>query len=184
MKKILLVALVLVANAFGFMNDEELEKRCNEKNFVSCAYLEDSYSLGSFSIGVDYEKAMHYYKLSCDNKVGAGCYGIGALYLKGKGVFIDEAVTFEYFKKSCELNYMNGCKDAAISYLHGIGVNKNEQEAMKYYKKACDDINSEGCGGLGLIYFAGMGEKKISKRLLNTTNNLAMRQRILLIVRR
>ena len=96
-------------------------------------------------------------KQACDVGDGAGCYKLGVLYAKGKGVEQSYSKAADYLRKACDLGYGMGCAGLGFSYFTGEGVKQSYSKAADYLRKACDLGYGLGCAFLGVSYFTGEG---------------------------
>jgi TPR repeat protein len=48
---------------------------------------------------------------------GGGCFFLGLMYEKGKGVKQDNFKAVKFFQKACDLNYGNGCSFLGFMYI-------------------------------------------------------------------
>lgn len=108
---------------------------------LSCKLLGHLYY--SFKgIRQDDDKAIKYYKKSCDLGDDESCRHAGHIYYKKE----DFKRAKDIFAKSCEKLEGNSCGMLAEMYTNGKGVKKDLSKAKELYGKACDlgqEIN--GC---------------------------------------
>jgi TPR repeat protein len=77
------------------------------------------------------------FKEGCKNNNKNVCFGLGLMFLRGKGVTADHKIALKYFKKSCKLGFGDACSNVAWIYMHGTRVKHNIKEALKYQKRGC-----------------------------------------------
>ncbi|MDR0468035.1 MAG: sel1 repeat family protein [Campylobacteraceae bacterium] len=121
------------------------EKKCNNKNFKSCEYLGNIYSLGELGIRQDYAKAVEYFTKACDGGVARSCGSLGVSYLNGQGVRQDYAKALNILNKACDKDDAVSCFGVGILYESGVGVEKDISQAKEYFGKACDLGLQDGC---------------------------------------
>lgn len=108
---------------------------------LSCKLLGHLYYRGN-GMKQDIDKAIQYYKKSCDLGDNYACGHIGFIYYKKE----DFKRAKDIFAKSCEKLEGNSCGLLAEMYTNGKGVKKDLSKAKELYGKACD-LGSEinGC---------------------------------------
>lgn len=119
------------------MNNETIEMSNDFIPVISCNILGSLYEFGK-GVRQDFNKAMQYYKKSCDLGNGEGCYIMAMLYYGGSGVQKDLKRAIKLWTKSCELENASGCGMLGALYVYGEGVKQNLSKAKELYGKSCD----------------------------------------------
>jgi TPR repeat protein len=113
---------------------------------------------------------------------GSGCYNLGLMYEKGKGVKQDDFKAVKFFQKACDLNDGTGCSNLGFMY-EEVQIPKKRAttariqitrllvklecfEIILFNKKACDLNNGTGCSNLGFMYEEGKGVRKSNTKNL------------------
>lgn len=163
MRKLLALALVVVAFVFfGCENATEKRKRmeenfaqqnyqgaisiaqefCDPKDLNSCKILADSY----FNTD-NYTNAFKiYYETLCNADDQYGCHLSGAMKIEGLGVEPDIDGGLKILDLSCGKGYANSCK-----YLAGFYNNEKKdyyslEKSIDYLRKACHSGDQQSCG--------------------------------------
>ncbi len=58
---------------------------------------------------LDSDKAVEYFRLSCDLDEPIGCYNLGVMYFDGTGVDASPVLAENLFQKACERGYEFAC---------------------------------------------------------------------------
>ena len=116
MKKLILLLIFIFANAGDYEKGLEYYQKLNytkAKQFFlegcktdkkSCNYLGVLYENG-LGVKKDINKALSYYKISCDAKVAEACINLGSLYSQ----LNKKQKAKASFKKACSLGYKPAC---------------------------------------------------------------------------
>jgi TPR repeat protein len=51
---------------------------------------------------------------ACGLNDGSGCYNLGLMYEKGKGVKQDDFKALKFYQKACDLNFSGGCSNLGL----------------------------------------------------------------------
>ena len=70
-------------------------------------------------------KALKFFQKACGLNDGGGCFNLGLMYEKGKGVKQDDFKAFKIFQKACDLNDGSGCSQLGFMYEKGKGVKQD-----------------------------------------------------------
>ena len=161
MKKLILLAFMLIANVFasevqeGMCDDKSLsycinhfDRQCKAKNYNAC-----------WVVGVlhneqeQYSEAKKYYEVVCDKA-------------NSKDTFQVERIDGSMGYKVPVITSMQlSCGNLGMFYYNGKGVRQSYEKAFHYRKKACDLGDGIECAGVGLYYY-GKGVKKDLKSAL------------------
>ena len=115
----------------------------------------------------NFQKAIYFFKKSCNSGYGRGCLEVAQIYNYSKGVKRDRYKAYKFYQKSCLLNNSMGCVYLGQFYENGIAVKKDNLIALEKYAHSCDMGNGAGCSSLGILYRDGKGiEQNISKAKL------------------
>ena len=138
---------------------------CEKGNAVSCVELAQRAEATR-----DFEQAATLYLKACNERVGAGCTGIGVLHNRGLGVTRDAALAAEYYERGCNLGDMAGCNNLGTVYQFGSIGFQNSAKAAGLYERACSNSHMDGCANLGLLILGTAGaapeEKARARQLL------------------
>ncbi|MCR4942774.1 MAG: sel1 repeat family protein [Campylobacter sp.] len=140
------------ALSFGLAkSDEEIlaskAKDELDKKLDKCEKLQDSIACreigANFLYHKDYEKAKHYYKLSCQYNFYASCANLGQIYEQGLDGVVDKERALAYYKLGCANMNGESCYNEAILLRDNTKIEPNEVKLLlakscKYsYDKAC-----------------------------------------------
>ena len=92
----------------------------------------------------EYDKAAELFKKACDGENMRGCYNLGLMYEKGKGVEEDFSKAAQLYIKACDGGEVRGC--------YNLGLMYSFSKAAELFKKACDGGEMNGCRSLDIIY--------------------------------
>ncbi len=137
--------------------------RCYNGISNRCVNAGVMYKEGKY-VTQDYNKAIKFFKIACDDKAYVGCYNLAIMYSSGAGVKRDIGKAVKLYNNSCQNNNAESCYNLAVMYHEGKNVKKNSKKAIKYYKKACDNGISQGCNNLAVLYAKN---KKLNKNPLH-----------------
>ncbi|WP_367971798.1 tetratricopeptide repeat protein, partial [Helicobacter acinonychis] len=104
-----------------------------------------------------HQKAVAFYKRSCNLRVGVSCTSLGSMYEDGEGVDQNVTKAVFYYKRGCNLRDRLACASLGSMYEDGEGVQKDLSKALYYYKRGCHLKEGVSCGSLGFMYFKGVG---------------------------
>ena len=108
MKKFIVLLVCAVVLLVG---DTVLDKSGIESSFDA----KKAYEQGrAFYDNKEYDKAFESFKKACDGGNMRGCYNLGLMYEKGKGVEEDFSKAAQLFKKACDGGEMNACRSLGV----------------------------------------------------------------------
>lgn len=176
--------LFFVMNTVLAENISQLETACNTQDDVSsCVKLASIFHSGKED-QKDPNKAIKYFKKSCELNVGIACTGLGVIHEEGKLLEKNINLAEKYYKKACDkLHEKGSCTNLGALY---ININNFKQaeiysklgcklkdaiscnntgwllykqnkltEALPYYEQACVLFDGVGCQTLGFVYHEG-----------------------------
>ncbi len=160
MKKIRILALLLLVSSSAFASVQEYKDACMKGNADACDYAGDAYDEGD-GVVKDDQEAYKYYLKACQLNSGYGCRWLG-IY---QDPDFDEYTTpksyqsaFDSYTKGCNLEDSTSCNNMATAYKQGKGVDKDLALARKYYIQGCVDMDDgDACANLGYMYEVGQG---------------------------
>ena len=85
---------------------------CKDNDKDYCFVIAALYDDGKNGFPLDKEKALKYYKKSCNLKSKTGCYNAGIMYINGEGTSIDLDEALYYLQKACNLGKSKACSEA------------------------------------------------------------------------
>jgi len=100
-----------------------------------------------------FDKALDFYKQTCDLNSSMGCSNLGFMYLNGQAVTKDFMIAGRYMKKSCDLSNGYGCLNLGIMYEQGLGTEANNSKALTLYDKACKLGTGDACANASNISY-------------------------------
>ncbi|MDR0467482.1 MAG: sel1 repeat family protein [Campylobacteraceae bacterium] len=161
MKKILILLTFTAMFCFG-QDVQGLEKECNDGNYTSCAKVARLYFYGDDKLDIEYdfEKALKYGKMACDNNEFEfnSCRVVGELYFTGWSLEKEDyKKALDYLTKSCKNNEYQSCGAVGYIYLEGLEIEQDYSKAFVYYKKGCGGKHPLSCYHLGSLYYDGQG---------------------------
>ena len=155
MKKLILLAFMLIASAFA---GEMQEKFCDDKSLSYC---------------------INHFDRQCEAKNYFACLVVGTLYYEQKQYgktkkYLEMVCDKANSKDSYETEWIDGgvmefqatmfmgdtCHNLGRLYYNGTGVRQSYEKALQYNKKACDLGVGIGCAGVGIVYYEGKDVKK------------------------
>lgn len=153
MKKFLLLSAVLSALFFsGCMSLEKMQKDADKGDETAQVLLGLKYFYGSSDVRmVQYDEALHYFKMAAKQENPLACYYLGEIYERGLGQNgVDFIAAEEYYKRAAKtMDSLSGVMRRhsylarAKMYDFGNGVKKSDNHAKYYYEKA---FNYEAAG--------------------------------------
>lgn len=162
MKKLILLAFMLIANVFA---GEAQEMMCGDKSLLYCINHFDKQCQAKnygacFTVGYlhwekeQYSQAKKYYEMVCDEANSKDSFAME---------LIDDSMT----PKVPIIKFMQSvCVDLGILYYNGKGVRQSYEKALHYYKKACDLGDGNSCAFAGGAYLNGKGVQESLKTAL------------------
>jgi len=90
-----------------------------------------------------------------------GCFELGRMYFRGRGVTKDARKAVELFMKVCDDSSILpvACSEAGYVYQNEAAL-KDAAKAVQLYKRACDGGSGAGCNNLGMAYVTANGVAK------------------------
>ena len=113
------------------------------------------YVEGQNEVGIDYEKAFHYFQLAAAQGNLEAITGLGMCYSHGNGCEINQEKANEFYKTAADMGLAQAQFNLGWKYHNGIGCEENHEEAFKYYSKAAEQNHPAGLRGVGEIYEMG-----------------------------
>jgi uncharacterized protein len=111
----------------------------------------DAYNLG------DYETAMREWQPLAEQGDAMSQFGLGALYVNGKGVPQDYVQAREWLEKAAVQGVAQAQAGLGSLYLNGRGVAQDYQKASFWLRRAADQGDPNGQAKLGTMYGSGDG---------------------------
>ncbi len=128
-----------------------LEVSCAADDAVGCMFLGGWHKF--YGAAVD---AIDPLKRACHKDLAYACRELAFVYIEGKGVPTDEAVSEELFTRACELGEALSCVNQAIALR-----NRNDfSAALAPARKACKLDPSKRCGELAKLAYQGQGMRR------------------------
>lgn len=93
----------------------------------------------------DYTRAVELFENACEQNIAPGCFNLGIMYYKGRGIQKDYAKSAKFLEKTCALEGKVGCYILGTMYTKGEGVKKDFTQAKAFFKKACELGLRDGC---------------------------------------
>ena len=113
------------------------ERACALHDATGCVDLAFLYATGSGGVARDDAKATPLYVKGCDGGDPSGCYNVGLMYEKGRGVAVDLEVAFAAYVEGCEGRFPKACENLALLYQDGRGVKASATRAVEFHRRAC-----------------------------------------------
>ena len=111
--------------------------------------LNDYGKLGNYYYNMlDYSNAKLYYEKALNGNQGDkanGLFGLGMLYLEGKGVKQDYSKALSYYEQAKALNHAAAAVRLGQMYAQGLGVAQDKAKAITYFNQACTMGDIDGC---------------------------------------
>lgn len=109
----------------------------------------------------DFITAHDLFKKSCDGGNPSGCFGLGTMYVAGKGVEVNLKKAQRYYEMGCSAGDPTSCTNLAMLYNEKNGASKDDKElAVQFYMSACQGGDAIACNNLGFMYANGDGVNK------------------------
>jgi TPR repeat protein len=139
-----------------------LERSCALHDASGCADLAFLYATGSGGVARDDARATTLYVAACDGGDSSGCYNVGLMYEKGRGVDADLATAAAAYEEGCHGESRKACTNLGFLYDHGHGVAASDARAAAFYEQgcradACGPSDATGCLDLGRMHRDGRG---------------------------
>jgi len=120
------------------------------KPFKESEYLKIAYDA---EVSHDYNKALKYYKMGCDNNDLPSCTNLGNMYFNGRGVIQNHPIAYKYYEKTCFNGEGLSCSNLGYYYENGINVERDVDLAVSLYQVGCKALDPLGCLKLGHAYY-------------------------------
>ncbi len=109
----------------------------------------------------DFVNAFELFKRSCDGGNPSGCFGLGTMYVSGKGVDVNLDKAQRYYEMGCSAGDPTSCTNLAMLYNEKKSPSKDDKElAVQFYMTACQGGDAIACNNLGFMYANGDGITK------------------------
>lgn len=109
----------------------------------------------------DVATAFGLFKKSCDGGNPSGCFGLGTMYVTGKGVDVNLQKAQRYYEMGCSAGDPTSCTNLAMLYNEKTNASKDDKElAVQFYMTACQGGDAIACNNLGFMYANGDGVGK------------------------
>jgi len=91
----------------------------------------------------DYKQAIKWYQKAADRGDAKAQFGLGWMYVNGKGVLKDDKEAVKWYQKAADQGHAKAQFNLALMYLKGKGVPKNMTQAKYWIQKAYEGSNVE-----------------------------------------
>ncbi|CAI5769365.1 protein sel-1 homolog 2 isoform X4 [Podarcis lilfordi] len=115
-------------------------------------YLEGSATVPQSNIA-----ALKYFKMAAEKGNSIGLWGLGLIYLRGKGLPRNHSEAFKYFHKAAEKGYAQAQFQLGLMYHNGSGVKRDYKLAFQYFYLASQNGQPLAVYHLAEMYATGMG---------------------------
>ncbi len=146
---------------------KQMQTGCELGEGEGCYLLGTVYDYGELGVEVDFAKAATWYQKAIDAKVVTGFFGLGTLYLEGRGVEVNYELALELLDRGCRNGEVRSCNNLASMHLKGLGTEKAPSKAIELYERACKAKEPVGCQNFALLLAAGKGrpgDKKAAQK--------------------
>jgi hypothetical protein len=97
-------------------------------------------------------------EMACQEGSANGCFNLGVVFLKHRGVAQSEFRAVSLFEKACSAEIVEACFNLGTLYLQGRGMAEpNVRRAVGFFKKTCQEGLDPGCLSLATLYEEGLG---------------------------
>ncbi len=150
MRRLLLLGILFIG-VYTSVSAEGSYEKCKQGYGEECYKLGYMYIKGE-EVKKNINKALDYYRQSCNKGHPRGCTVLGIFYERGEmGIKQNYSIATEYYAKGCDGNDDFGCHGLGVMYYNGKGIHKDISKAEIFWKKACDGGNKRGCKDLSYI---------------------------------
>ena len=133
----------------------DIVKECHNREMHGC------FELGKhFQLRTEYQKAMRYYQMACDNGYDDGCLKLGVMYHYGKGVKRNLSKASKYYASVCSHGNGSGCTYMGI--LEMSRKNGKTAKALEYFDSACKKGDASGCQEYAYYHKENYGHKDLA----------------------
>lgn len=109
----------------------------------------------------DFVTAFGLFKKACEGGNPSGCFGLGTMYVAGKGVDVNLEKAQRYYEMGCSAGDPTSCTNLAMLYNDKTNASKDDKElAVQFYITACQGGDAIACNNLGFMYANGDGVNK------------------------
>lgn len=109
----------------------------------------------------DVVTAFGLFKKSCEGGNPSGCFGLGTMYVMGKGVDVNLQKAQRYYEMGCSAGDPTSCTNLAMLYNEKTDASRDDKElAVQFYMTACQGGDAIACNNLGFMYANGDGVGK------------------------
>ncbi|MBI1790647.1 MAG: sel1 repeat family protein [Acidobacteria bacterium] len=105
----------------------------------------------------DYAAALREWRPLAETSEPRAQWGMGLIYVLGKGVPQDHAEALKWFRLSAEQGYAPAAYELGVMYAHAEGVPQDYAQAMKWYRIAAKQGLSGAQNNIGVMYYNGQG---------------------------
>lgn len=117
---------------------------CNLTHYEACASLGRLYD-DHFLIAETPKMAADLFDKACLGESPVGCYRLGLITLKGRGVDMDPARTGQLWQKACQAKFAPACTGLGNLF----AKSGDDKRALTFYEKGCAAKDLDGCTLLG-----------------------------------
>lgn len=142
---------------------EKMQTGCELGEGEGCYLLGTVYEYGELGVTVDFAKALDWYQKAIDAKAASGQFGLGTMYLLGRGVEVNHALALELLGKACTSGEPRACNNLGEMHLKGLGTKKDAARAADAYERSCKEKEPVGCQNFALMLEAGRGRPRDKK---------------------
>ena len=101
----------------------------------------------------DYKTALREYKILAEQGDAKAQFGLGAMYLDGKGIIQDYKSAFPWITKAAEQGHSRAQLFLGIMYDDGIGTDQDNKAAFHWFTKSGEQGNAEAQFFLGIMEY-------------------------------
>ena len=105
----------------------------------------------------DYATAMRLLRPLADQGDASAQFGLGLMYVTGRGVPQDDAQGAAWYRKAAEQGDATAQLDLGSMYFKGQGVPQDYAQAVAWYRKAAQQGDAWAQNNLGMMYDEGRG---------------------------
>lgn len=111
-------------------------------------------------IGIDKNKACHWYKVACSLGNRTAEYSLGKHYQTGKLFDQDLEEAFKWFESAAQHGHQEAMYEVGICYEEGKGIEKDEKKALEWYEKAYESGKKEAAFKTAYLFHCGSNSIK------------------------
>ncbi|MRT92389.1 tetratricopeptide repeat protein [Ancylomarina sp. 16SWW S1-10-2] len=109
-------------------------------------------------------QALYWFRKSAEQGNADAQFGLGLIYLQGRGVLLDKKEAVCWFKKSAEREDLSAQYRLGLMYSNGDGILTNKKKAAYWYKKSAEQGCIAAQFDLAIMYLNGDGILTNKKR--------------------